>query len=62
MLGLAEPRYSRFYQEVFQEGEATVILGLLQRQFGPLSPPVGGPTGGAGDCWSLLTRLIWIAG
>lgn len=46
MLGLAPLQQTRFYQEVFQEGEVSgrqaeavaLVLRLLQRKVGPLSP------------------------
>ena len=36
-LKIADIRQTRFYQEVFQEGEATVLIRLLTRRFGALS-------------------------
>ena len=39
MLDLKEAnvRQTRFYQEILQEGEASIVLRLLARQCGPLS-------------------------
>jgi predicted transposase YdaD len=36
-LKIVDIRQTRFYQEVFQEGEATVLIRLLTRRFGALS-------------------------
>jgi predicted transposase YdaD len=38
MFGLSELKQTRVYQQALQEGEAMIVLRLLERRIGKLSP------------------------
>lgn len=40
MLGLSELKQTKVYQEALQEGEASILLRLLARKLGPISPEI----------------------
>jgi predicted transposase YdaD len=40
MFGLSELKQTRVYQEALQEGEAKIILRLLERRLGAIAPEV----------------------
>jgi predicted transposase YdaD len=40
MFGLSELKQTRVYQEALQEGEAKIILRLLERRLGVIAPDV----------------------
>lgn len=42
MFGLSELKQTKVYQEALQEGEARLVLRLLTRRFGAISPELGG--------------------